>query len=50
MAIGNGGAKNASILAAQILALKYPDIAKTLKKFREDLTKEAVEKGASWKE
>ena len=50
VAIGKGGAKNASILAAQMLALKHPDIAKTLKNFRENLTKEAVEKGANWKE
>lgn len=50
VAIGKGGAKNAAILAAQILALKYPEIAVTLKNFRENLTKETVEKAASWKE
>ncbi len=50
VAIGKGGAKNAAILAAQILALKYPDIAETLKNFRENLTKETVEKAANWKE
>ncbi len=50
VAIGKGGAKNASILAAQILALKHPDIAETLKQYRENLTKEAVEKSANWKE
>ena len=50
VAIGKGGAKNAAILAAQMLALKYQDIAKTLKEFRENLTKEAVEKAADWKE
>jgi phosphoribosylaminoimidazole carboxylase PurE protein len=50
VAIGKGGAKNAAILAAQILALKYPEIAVILKKFRENLTKETVEKAASWKE
>ncbi len=50
VAIGKGGAKNASILAAQILARKYPDIAETLKAFRENLTKEAEEKGANWAE
>ena len=50
VAIGKGGAKNASILAAQILALKHKDIAETLKAFRENLTKEAEEKGANWTE
>ncbi len=50
VAIGKGGAKNAAILAAQILALKHPDIAETLKAFRENLTKEAEEKGANWTE
>lgn len=50
VAIGKGGAKNASILAAQILALKYPEIAEILKEFRKNLTKETEEKGANWKE
>ena len=37
MAIGSGGARNAAVFAAQILALKYPDIAKNLKTYRERL-------------
>jgi phosphoribosylaminoimidazole carboxylase PurE protein len=37
MAIGAGGARNAAVFAAQILALKYPDIAKRLGTFRERL-------------
>ena len=37
MAIGGGGARNAAVFAAQILALKYPDIAEQLGKFRERL-------------
>jgi phosphoribosylaminoimidazole carboxylase PurE protein len=44
VALGKGGAKNAAILAAQILGLKYPDIAETLKTYRENMTKEALEK------
>ncbi len=32
-----GGAKNAAILAAQILALKYSDVRKKLKEFKGDL-------------
>jgi phosphoribosylaminoimidazole carboxylase PurE protein len=49
LAVGKGGAKNAAILAAQILALKHPDIALNLKLYRENLTKSAVKKAESWK-
>lgn len=45
VAIGKGGAKNAAILAAQILSLKHPDIAGNLKAYREKITMDAVEKG-----
>jgi phosphoribosylaminoimidazole carboxylase PurE protein len=48
VALGKGGAKNAAILAAQILALKYPEIAEQLRSFRNDLTQEAIKKGESW--
>lgn len=34
MGIGNAGAKNAAMLAARILALKYPDIGKKLQEFK----------------
>jgi len=37
MAIGRGGARNAAVFAAQILALKYPDIAKRLDQYKEGL-------------
>ncbi len=37
MAIGSGGARNAAVFAAQILALKYDDIAKRLETFKEGL-------------
>jgi phosphoribosylaminoimidazole carboxylase PurE protein len=37
MAIGRGGARNAAIFAAQILALKYDDIAKRLETYKEGL-------------
>lgn len=40
MAIGKGGAKNAALFAAQILALKYPDIAKKLETYRDALMRE----------
>jgi phosphoribosylaminoimidazole carboxylase PurE protein len=45
VAIGKGGAKNAAILAAQILSLKHPDIAGNLKSYREKMTLDAIEKG-----
>lgn len=50
VALGKGGAKNAAILAAQILALKHPDIADRLKTFRRDLTQKTIEKAANWEE
>lgn len=37
MAIGKGGAQNAAVFAAQILALKYPDIAQKLETYKEAL-------------
>ncbi len=37
MAIGRGGARNAAVFAAQILALKYDDIAKRLETYKEGL-------------
>jgi len=45
VAIGKGGAKNAAILSAQILALKHPDIADRLRAYREKMTLDAAEKG-----
>ena len=39
LAIGNSGATNAALLAAAILANKYPDVRKTLRRFREEQTK-----------
>lgn len=44
MAIGAAGAKNAAILAAQILALGSPSIAASLKAFKQRLEKEIQEK------
>jgi 5-(carboxyamino)imidazole ribonucleotide mutase len=34
-----GGAKNAAILAARILAIKYPEVNEKLKEYRKTLTK-----------
>ena len=49
VAVGSGGAKNAAVLAAQILALKYPAIDEGLKTYRENLTQKAAENTESWK-
>ena len=45
MAIGKAGAKNAGIFAAEILSIKYPEIADRLVTFRSDMA-EKVEKKA----
>jgi 5-(carboxyamino)imidazole ribonucleotide mutase len=39
LAIGGSGATNAALLAAAILATKYPDVRKALRRFREEQTK-----------
>ena len=44
VALGKGGATNAGVLAAQILALKYPPIAERFKNYRLNLTRKALEK------
>ena len=43
VALGKGGARNAAVLAAQILALKHSAISESLRKYRENLTRKAVE-------
>ncbi len=48
VAIGAGGAKNAAILAAQILALKHMSILESLRKYRETMASEAAKKADSW--
>jgi phosphoribosylamine--glycine ligase len=44
LAIGSAGAKNAAVLAVQILALSSPDLALALKKYKEHLEAEVQEK------
>lgn len=39
-AVAIDGAKNAAILAAQILAIKHPEIRDKIKKFREEMARE----------
>ena len=37
--VGKAGVKNAAVLAAEILALKYPKVKKALEEFRKELAK-----------
>jgi phosphoribosylaminoimidazole carboxylase PurE protein len=48
VAVGSGGAKNAAVLAAQILGLKYPAVAEKVKAHRNKLTEKASERADSW--
>lgn len=41
LAIGNAGAKNAALLAAAILALKYPEVCDALEDYRRQQTEKA---------
>jgi 5-(carboxyamino)imidazole ribonucleotide mutase len=41
--IGKAGAKNAAILAAEILSIKYPEIKERLIKFKEDMRRKVLE-------
>jgi phosphoribosylcarboxyaminoimidazole (NCAIR) mutase len=48
VAVGGGGARNAAVLAVQILALKDPRIAQKLTDYRKALTREAAEKALAF--
>ena len=48
VSVGSGGAKNAAVLAAQILALKYPEIDKNVKASRDAMTRKAEGKAEAW--
>jgi phosphoribosylaminoimidazole carboxylase PurE protein len=48
VAVGSGGAKNAAVLAAQILALKHPDIDERLKSYRKALTESTLKKAKAF--
>ena len=48
MAVGSGGAKNAALLAAEILALKYPSINQEVLAYREEMTRKTLEKGSDF--
>ena len=44
MAIGKSGARNAGILAAQIIATADPDLGKKLNRFKQDMAKQVEQK------
>lgn len=48
VSLGSGGAKNAAVLAAEILALGEPVIAGNLREYRERLTREVRESTEVW--
>jgi phosphoribosylaminoimidazole carboxylase PurE protein len=50
VALGKGGAKNAAVLAGQILGLKYPEIAERMKAYRETMTRDALQQADHWTE
>ena len=47
MAIGKAGAKNAAVLAVQILALSDEDLAEKLADFKKMLEKKVIEKDSA---
>lgn len=48
VSLGAGGARNAAVLAAEILALKDPAVAGRVKMYRENLTRKAQETTQIW--
>lgn len=49
VAIGKAGARNAAILAAQILGVKYPDIREKIKDYKKDMAGEVRKKNVNIK-
>jgi len=41
--IGKAGAKNAAVLAVEIMAIKYPELKERLKAYREEMKKKVLE-------
>ena len=41
--VGKAGAKNAAVLAAEIMAIKYPELRQKLKEYRESMKKKVLE-------
>jgi len=49
VAIGKGGARNAGILAAQILGVKFPSIREKVKEYKEKMAEQVVKKNEKLK-
>lgn len=49
MAIGKAGARNAGILAAQILGIKFPEIRKKVKCYKKEMAEQVEEKNRKMK-
>jgi phosphoribosylamine--glycine ligase len=50
MALGKPGARNAGILAAQMLALSDPEVAAAVQKFKKDMAADVERKAATLKD
>lgn len=50
VAIGKAGAKNAGILAAQILGVKFPEIREGIKAYKKEISEQVTEKNKRLKE
>ncbi len=49
VAIGKAGAKNAGILAAQILGVKFPEIREKVKEYKKEMAEQVAEKNTRLK-
>ncbi|MBW1681395.1 MAG: 5-(carboxyamino)imidazole ribonucleotide mutase [Deltaproteobacteria bacterium] len=49
VSVGKGGAKNAAVLAAQILSLTHPDLDERLRAYREEQTRKVLEAENPWR-
>ncbi len=50
VAVGKAGAKNAAILSAEILGIKYPEIRTKIKEYKKEIASEVDEKNKKLKE
>ncbi|MCM8792568.1 MAG: 5-(carboxyamino)imidazole ribonucleotide mutase [Candidatus Omnitrophica bacterium] len=49
VSVGKGGAKNSAVLAVEILGIKYPELKKKLKLYKEEMAKDVEEKNKKLK-
>ncbi|MGR3219076.1 MAG: 5-(carboxyamino)imidazole ribonucleotide mutase [Candidatus Anammoxibacter sp.] len=50
MAVGKAGTKNAAILAAQILGVKFPELREKVKSYKKEIAEQVEEKNMKMKE